>query len=458
MANKETKAGGFYLFGNIFDKAVAFITVPIFTRMLSTSDYGYTTTYLSWVNILTVIITLSLGNSIRTAIVDFQDSKDEYLSSIFALGTLSALVITGILSVAATITGNKLPLSIVFLCCADSYAVSILATIKWRYMMEMKYVRRTLLQSVPNILIVGLAVLFISQMQNEKYLGRVYANTIVSFIIAIAYVLYYLLRGRTLYNIVYWKYALAFSLPLIFHSLSNVILSQADRSMLTWLKDSSETGIYGIAYQFGMVPLVITTTLENVWIPWFTTKMENREKHLINDMVKPYVAVVTIICMGVILIAPEILKFMTTSEYYSATYIIAPVVLANFFMFLASISIDLEYYLKKTKTIAINTVIAATVNIILNYIFIPRYGAVAAAYTTVASYFVSFVMHYIFTRRLDKDLFEFRTFFPSILIIGLMTCLSYVLMPYPIIRWIIGVVLGCVLLMVGKKLLAIKGF
>ena len=54
---KILKAGTLYFIGNIFDKAVAFITVPIFTRMLSTSDYGVTTTYLSWVSILTVIIT-----------------------------------------------------------------------------------------------------------------------------------------------------------------------------------------------------------------------------------------------------------------------------------------------------------------------------------------------------------------------------------------------------------------
>lgn len=158
MGRKEAKAGGLYLFGNIFDKAIAFITVPIFTRMLSTSDYGYTTTYLSWVNILTVIITLSLGNSIRSGVVDFKDKKDEYLSSVFALGTLSAVVITGLLSIASIIAGKALPLQIVLICCTDAYAISILGTIKWRYMMEMKYVRRTLLQSVPNIIIIALSV------------------------------------------------------------------------------------------------------------------------------------------------------------------------------------------------------------------------------------------------------------------------------------------------------------
>lgn len=456
MGRKEAKAGGLYLFGNIFDKAIAFITVPIFTRMLSTSDYGYTTTYLSWVNILTVIITLSLGNSIRSGVVDFKDKKDEYLSSVFALGTLSAVVITGLLSIASIIAGKALPLQIVLLCCADAYAISILGTIKWRYMMEMKYVRRTLLQSVPNIIIIALSVLLISNMENERYLGRIYANTIVSFILAIVYLFVYFLHGKTFYNKEYWKYALTFSLPLIFHSLSNVILSQADRTMITWLKNSSETGIYGLAYQFGMLPLVITTTLENVWIPWFTRKLEQNDKKSINEMVKPYVTVVSIICMGVILVAPEVLKFMTTPDYYSAVYIIAPVVLANFFMFLASVSIDLEYYMKETKTIATNTVVAAIINIVLNYIFIPKYGAVAAAYTTVASYFVSFVMHYIFTKKIDPEMFELKSYVPSVIVICVLTGLSYALMPFAIIRWCLGIALGFVLILFGKRFFTIR--
>ena len=71
------KTGSFYLFGNIFDKAVAFITMPIFTHLLSTDDYGISSTYLSWVSILAVIITLSVGNSVRMGVVDFKESADK---------------------------------------------------------------------------------------------------------------------------------------------------------------------------------------------------------------------------------------------------------------------------------------------------------------------------------------------------------------------------------------------
>lgn len=453
---KLLKAGGLYFIGNIFDKAIAFVTVPIFTRMLSTSEYGTITTYLSWVSILSVFITLSLGNSIRTAEIDFSDEKDNYMSSIFALGTLSSVIMTTLICFATSFWASENTVILVFCCCIQSYSASIIQAVQWRYMMDVKYLQRTALQSLPNIAIIVLSIVFIRLLDSNKYFGRAYAYVLVYTLIAIAYLIYYFAKGHTFYNKKYWGYALAFSLPIIFHSLSTVILSQADRSMITWLRDSSETGIYGLAYQFGMVPVVVTTTFENVWIPWFTRKMEAGDKKTINKMAVPYINLVAIMCAGVMLVAPEVLKLMTTSDYYGAIYMIAPVVAATFMMFLASVSLDLEYYLKKTKTIASNTLVAAVVNIVLNFIFIPLYGGTAAAYTTAVSYVVSFLMHYIVARKLDRELFSFKIYIVPILIMAIFMLLTTLLMNFALIRWTIGVVLGSVFLVVGYKLVKVQ--
>lgn len=436
------KASLMYFVGNIFDKAVAFITIPIFTRLLTTNDYGITTTYLSWISMLAVIITLSLGNSIRTAVVDYKESTDEYVSSIFTLGTISALIITGLIVAISLIINIGIPIKLILLCCIHAYSSSVLSTIQWRYMMEVKYVKRTILQCLPNLLVVIVSIILINNMQSDRYYGRIYSYALINVSFALCYLVYYFFKGRTGYNPRYWKYALSFSLPIIFHSISNVILSQADRTMITWLRNASETGIYGVAYQFGMVPLVFTTTFENIWIPWFTKKMEGNDKKSINNLCIPYIWSVCILCIGIMLVAPEVLKFMTTKDYYSAAYYISPVVTAMFLMFLASISVDLEYYLKRTKGIAINTLIAAVINIILNYLFIPVYGGVAAAYTTVASYAISFLMHYFIAKKLDNELFPFKIYIAPLLLTIVFMVLVNLIMSYPVIRWMIAVILG----------------
>lgn len=453
---KLMKAGSLYFVGNIFDKAISFITIPIFTRMLSVSEYGVTNTYLSWVSILSVIITLSLGNSIRTAVIDYPREKNEYMSSIFILGSISALILTTLLCILTNLSGSNISLKLVLFCCINAYANSILSAVQLRYMMDVKYLQRTLLQSLPNILIILLSIVFILNLEGDRYLGRIYSYVLINSIIAVLYVVYYLMKGKVLYCEKYWRYSLSFSIPIIFHSLSTVILSQVDRTMLTWLRGAAETGRYSLAYQFGMIPLVITTTLENIWIPWFTLKMGENDKNSINKMVKPYIGSVSGICILVMLITPEVLINMTTKDYYSARYMIVPVIIATYLMFLTSISLDLEYYLKKTKGIAINTIVAAIINIILNFVFIPIYGGVAAAYSTTISYAVSFVIHYVVARKLDKKLFHVKIYLPWIILVSGFGVLVFWLMDFVILRWGIAIIIASILAGIGLKFVSIR--
>ena len=65
------KASLFYLFGTLFNKGIGFITTPIFTRILSISDYGTITTYTSWFSMLSVVFSLALYMGIRAAFLDY---------------------------------------------------------------------------------------------------------------------------------------------------------------------------------------------------------------------------------------------------------------------------------------------------------------------------------------------------------------------------------------------------
>ncbi len=444
MTNKYFKAGSLYMLGNVFDKALAFFTVPIFTKLLSTSDYGIATTYLSWVSLLTVVITLSVGNSIRTAVVDFKDDIDGYVSSIFVLGTISSFAVSAIIILLSILFDIENSVWLVACCCLQSFSVSILRAFDWKYVMELKYFKRTLLQCVPNLIIIALSIILILYRKDEKYLGKIYSYVIVYSIVALPLLVNQIKKGKCYYNKKYWLYALSFSLPIIFHSLSNVVLSQSDRIMITNFRDSSETGLYGLAYQFGLVPLVITTTLENLWIPWFTGKMQVNDYNAIHKVVTQYLMIVVVGCALYMLVSPELLKLMTDSSYHDAVNLIAPIVLSTFVLFLVSIPLDLEYYYKKTGTIATNTLIAAGSNIVLNLIFIPIYGALAAAYTTVASYLLSFLMHYYAAKKIDTLFVPFKYYLPSIIILIVVTSLVHFYINSMIIRWSIAVIV-CVI-------------
>lgn len=106
------------------------------------------------------------------------------------------------------------------------------------------------------------------------------------------------------------------------------------------------------------------------------------------------------ITAGVTLLAPEFIYLLGGNKYAEAYTCTVPVLVAGFFAMSYTIPVVVEYYKEKTSYISVGTAVAALINICLNALFIPKYGYVAAAYTTLISYIVYFSIHVIIARKL----------------------------------------------------------
>lgn len=438
-SNKTIKASLFYLVGNLFDKAIAFITIPIFTRMLNTTEYGILNTYTSWVSIFTIIVGLSLGQTLRSAYYEKKDELDSYLSSIYTLAIIDFVITVFVALVISVFFDFQITRYMLVLCVSQSFMQFVRDTYAMKLMMAMDYMKRTLILAIPNILVALLSVLLIWFMDNERYMGRIYAYVIVYACIAIVCLTSQYCKGKVVVNKEYWKYGLSLSLPLILHSISCVVLSNSDRIMITMFANASETGIYSLIYNMSMMTMVFTSSFENVWIPWFSEKMNMRDIKSINSAVLPYILGTSTLVVGVMFISPEALIVLAPKTYWDGKYMVPPLMCAVFVTFLYTISVNLEYYEKSTKTIAKNTMIAAVTNIVLNLLLVPYFGAMAAAYTTLVSYLVSFVLHYIDGKHINKELFPLKSYvFPMIMVV-LCVGVYYVFVDSVIIRWGIAI-------------------
>ena len=86
------KAGSWYIISNFLIKGVAVISIPIFTRLLSPSDFGITNTYTSWLGILTIIGTLDIYSCVQIARYNIDEKDiDSFVSSILTLSSISVL-------------------------------------------------------------------------------------------------------------------------------------------------------------------------------------------------------------------------------------------------------------------------------------------------------------------------------------------------------------------------------
>ena len=89
----QVKASVSYTICNILQKSLSFITLPLFTRLLTTEQYGQYSVYASWSAILTIFITLYLSSgSFSKAMVKFEDARERYLASVQNITVLLAVV------------------------------------------------------------------------------------------------------------------------------------------------------------------------------------------------------------------------------------------------------------------------------------------------------------------------------------------------------------------------------
>lgn len=444
--NRELKASIFYLIGNISTKAIAFVTIPIFTRMLSTTEYGIVNTYSSWVSIVSVIVNLSLFDSFRTAFSDDNAHFESYcastirLSGIFSFGAL-ILATLGVI-IFPSIRHNAW---MIYACILQAYGTFCLTSMSTKYLLQFQYLKRAFCMIVPNFVCAGLAVVLMYYHSVNRYVWRIASYVFVyTFIIIIT--LWSCRKEPT--EMSYWRKAICFSIPLVFHGLSLVILSSSDRIMITAMSGASESGVYSLVYNLGLVSMAISTSLEGIWVPWFIKKFKEKKYILINKKAHYLIENITVVVICIMLVSPEILQVMASEQYWSGKPILFPIIVASYIMFLYDLAVNVELQSSATSKIAQNTIVAALTNLLLNFILIPFWGAIAAAYTTVIAYSVSLIMHYYYAQKIAPGIFPMKEIAPYL---GIVLCVSLLCgyiwkIDFAWLRWGTALVIGFVYL------------
>ena len=395
---KAFKAGFWYTVCNFLVKGLSFLTMPIFTRIMSSNEIGMFSNITSWFSILAIITTFEIYSSISIARFDFKDDLDSYISSSLLLGTIITLIFYIIvllfnnffqeLFMVDFLTLNLMFIYLLFYPSIQMYQM------KYRILYSYKH---TIIVSLLNaFLSTGFSIVLVLTMKNKLF-GRTLGYFIPLIVIAVViYII--LLKGGKFISKKYWRYALSISFPLIWHLLAGHVLSSSDRIMITRLISADANALYSVSYTISMAVSILWTSMNNAWSPWAYEQMEQKEYNNLYYSSKPYTLFFLFVVFTFMLLTPELLLIMGGNYYLQAKYVMPPVMVGYIFQFVYSLYVNIEFYHKKQKSIAIGTIIAAIINITLNFIFIPKFGYIAAAYTTLIGYMTLFIIHFIRVR------------------------------------------------------------
>lgn len=155
----------------------------------------------------------------------------------------------------------------------------------------------------------------------------------------------------------------------------------------------------------------------------------------------------------IMLLTPEVMKILGPKEYWVAGRIIATVIFGIYFNFLYTFAVNYELYSQNTRWIAVGSICAAGVNVVLNLLLIPQFGGMGAAVATLISYFALFVFHNIIATRLGGFNISKRLYLYGIGIVSIGFIVINLTYDFPILRWIIILLLGFGLVYFNRKMI-----
>ncbi|WP_026529106.1 oligosaccharide flippase family protein [Butyrivibrio sp. VCD2006] len=402
--NTALKAGFGYTLGNILVKGINFLTLPLFSRLLTTAEFGVYNVFLSYDAILSVLVGFAMATSVKSAHYEFKKT-DEYVSSISLIYILNSIFYFTIIFVIGQRLSSWMGFSkfVLLLLVFFSFGGAIIQLYNERISLDYeykKYLIVALLNSVGNVIVSLL--LMVSVFRNKRDIGRIVGTAATIFTIAVVILIRMYIKAPPRFDEKFWRFGLLYSLPIVPHGISQVLLAQCDRIMISRMVNESAAGIYSLAGNLKLVLTVVSTSIGVSWSTWFFSKMDKEETVDIQKKASLLVLIFLIFTVGLMALSPEIIYVLGGKEYELGKYVAIPMIMDAFILFLYNIIVPSEYYTKKTHFIMMGTLIAAVVNVITNYIFIILYGFVGAAYTTLFSYVCYLVLHIVISKRLVK--------------------------------------------------------
>jgi len=409
---------GAYTLVGIIPYLTSFIMLPIYTRYMSPDDYGILALVSAFQAILVTMVSLQLSAALPRYY--FEYSGDElkvfFSTTMYSVAGIAATFLVAIHFVGSPLVRFVFPKADIpyfpyFFICLATVLVAQLSQVAQMLLVVQERGRAVLFRSILGTIFGIAAGLYFVVYLDMKALGALLAGVLGgSFVMALNIWLvkeFFVLKWRKSY----FTQSLKYSWPIIPHAMGGYLFMYSDKIVMEKFVALSAIGIYSIADRLSMSLKMLVNSINTALIPNFT-RLATRDIGQATKIFKPIItkwAVLVSFCyLGLAMFSRELIEIMTPEQYHAA-YPLVPILLAAYIFrgFYCFGSYPL-FFLKKTKYIPLITFTAGSANIGLNILFIPMIGIQAAAWTTLAAFFITFVLALYFSSKFFSMQFEWR--------------------------------------------------
>lgn len=398
-------------FGSFGSKILTFLLVPLYTAVLSTSDYGIADLISTTIGLIYPILTLSIAEAVVRFVLQKDGNEKKYFSIALYLWILGAVIMLIVAPTISMVLFEGKYILYVYI----SYIVYSANSIIGQYARGRdRLLQYSISGIISSVIFLTCNILFLVVF--EWGLAGYLLSSILSSVVS---VLYLVCRLRLWKEFVlpssiekkYVKEMLDYSAPLILNAISWWIVMSSDKYMLLFFESSSSNGIYSVAQKIPSLLVTVTSLFISAWQISSVTDFGSKEsEEFFSDVLEKYQSLLFII--STLLIAGEkiIAKIMFSADFYIAWKYMGILLLANVFYAALSFLGTVYTAAKKTKMSLYTTMLGAIINIVLNFILIPNWGIMGACVATTISYYAVVVIRVYDIRRFFDLQFAWGTY------------------------------------------------
>jgi O-antigen/teichoic acid export membrane protein len=388
-----------FLLGKMGPRLITFFMVPLYTYTLTTEEYGTIDLVSTLCTVLMPILILNISDAVMRFALDQGADHHKLMSigiSVLGVGTLVGLVLIPISNLLPVITEYSLAL----------YGYTISSAYMQVFCSYLRGKEKLNAYAIGNIFhtgcIVGLNLLFLLVFHwgvRGYILANVLANLLTAVYAAVVGRVDEVLKDFHPDRKLFVR-MVRYSALLIPSTMLWWIIQSSDRIMVSYMIGAAANGIYAVAYKLPSLLSTLASIFNQAWVYSAIREKDSTDvSEYYNQMYDRMVQVLLILTSGIFLIIKPFLSIYVAPEYYSA-WKYTPFLLIGFaFLALAGFMGTFSTVHKDSKAVLKTSSVGAIVNLVLNFLTIPYFGAAGAAFATCVCYIAVFVYRVIHTHR-----------------------------------------------------------
>lgn len=407
-----------YGISTILGRFLNFLLVPFYTNVLAPGDYGIVAYVYSLIAFINVIYSYGMESAYfkYSSTLEIGTTKQNFSTpfiSLFGTSAIFSILLMILASPIARMINVPIDYESILLYTVGILAFDAIAIIPFAALrMEHKAKLFATIKFFNIVINVGMNLILLLVFR-MGVIG-VFISGLTASVLTVAMLLPTISRYLTKeFHLPLWEALMKFGLPYIPSGLAAMTIQVIDRPILRALTDDATVGIYQANYRLGIFMMLIVSMYDYAWRPfYFSTAKETNAKEIFARALTYLVLFMSAVFLVMTFFIGDIAKIsifgthIIGSSYWSGLSIV-PIVLLGYVFLGISTNLSAGIFIeKKTKYSPLITGVGAVVNVVANFLLIPPFGMLGAAWATFIAYFVMTVTMYFVVQRIYPVKYE----------------------------------------------------